>query len=153
MEIIVYTDGSHMKPSNKCGYGVHFPNNEFEDISRAFTKLPKTNQRAELYAIYKAIYTVNKKDTKLNILINTDSEYSIKSLTIWIKKWKKNNWIGSTGKEVMNQDIIKNIDNLMSEHEGKIKFKHVRAHTNKQDYDSIHNDITDGLAKQGALKS
>ena len=151
MEIIIFTDGSHMKPSNKCGYGVHFPNSDFKDISRPFTKLPKTNQRAELYAIYKAIKTVNKKDPKLNILINTDSEYSIKSLTIWIKNWKKNNWIGSSGKEVMNQDIIKEIDNLINENEGKIKFKHVRAHTNKSDYDSIHNEITDKLAKQGAL--
>ena len=32
-----------------------FPNGEFEDISRPFTKGEKTNQRAELYAIYKAI--------------------------------------------------------------------------------------------------
>jgi ribonuclease HI len=153
MEIIIFTDGSHLKPSNKCGYGVHFPNSEFEDVSRAFTKLPKTNQRAELYAIYKAIKIVNKADPNCNMIINTDSEYSIKSLTVWIKNWKKNNWIGSTGKEVMNQDIIKDIDNLINQHLGKIKFNHVRAHTGKSDYNSIHNEITDELAKQGALKT
>ncbi len=153
VEIIVFTDGSHIKPIDKCGYGIHFPNEEFNDVAKPFTQLPKTNQRAELYAIYKAIKIINKKDPTLNILINTDSEYSIKSLTIWIKNWKKNNWIGSTGKEVMNQDIIKKIDNLMSEHTGKIKFKHVRAHTGKQDYNSIHNEITDELAKQGAMQS
>jgi ribonuclease HI len=152
MEIIVFTDGSHLKPSNKCGYGIHFPNGEFEDVSRPFTKLPKTNQRAELYAIYKSIKIVNKADPNCNITINTDSEYSIKSLTVWIKNWKKNNWIGSTGKEVMNQDLIKDIDNLINKHLGKIKFNHVRAHTGKSDYNSIHNEITDELAKQGALK-
>jgi len=147
MDIIVFTDGSHIKQSDKCGYGVHFPNREFDDISKPFTKLPKTNQRAELYAIYKAIKKIQNKDKLYNIKIYTDSEYSIKSLTIWIKNWKKNNWIGSTGKEVMNQDIIKKIDNLIIEHIGKIEFIHVKAHTGKDDYNSIHNAITDELAK------
>lgn len=152
-EIIVFTDGSHMKPKNLCGYGVHFPNGEFEDISKPFTKGEKTNQRAELYAIYKAIKIISTHDKNFNIKIYTDSEYSIKSLTIWIKNWKKNNWISSTGKPVMNQDIIHKIDKLMENHLGKIKFSHVRAHTNKDDYESIHNDITDKLAKSGALQT
>lgn len=152
-EILVFTDGSHMKPKNLCGYGVHFPNGEFEDISKPFTKGEKTNQRAELYAIYKAIKIISNHDKNFNIKIYSDSEYSIKSLTIWIKNWKKNNWISSTGKPVMNQDIIHKIDKLMSEHLGKIKFSHVRAHTNKDNYESIHNDITDKLAKSGALQS
>jgi len=153
MNIEVFTDGSHLKPSDKCGYGIHFPNNEFNDISKPFIKLPKTNQRAELYAIYKAIKMVNKFNKNYNITINTDSEYSIKSLTVWIKNWKKNNWINSQNREVLNQDLIKDIDNLINKHLGKIKFNHVRAHTGKQDYDSIHNQITDELAKQGAHKS
>jgi len=152
-EIIVFTDGSHMKPKNLCGYGVHFPNGEFEDISKPFTKGEKTNQRAELYAIYKAIKIISNQNKNYNIKIYTDSEYSIKSLTIWIKNWKKNNWISSTGKPVMNQDIIHKIDKLMGEHIGKIKFSHVRAHTNKDDYESVHNDITDKLAKTGAFQS
>ncbi len=150
MEIIVYTDGSHIKPSNKCGYGVHFPNGDFPDISRPFIHLPRTNQRSELYAIYKAIKTVQERDKDLNISIYTDSEYSIKCLTEWIKKWKNNDWKSSSGKSVMNQDLIKKIDSIMEAHTGKIKFTHVRAHTNKLDYNSIHNDIVDKLARSGA---
>jgi len=149
-EIIVFTDGSHMKPSDRCGYGVHFPNGEFVDISRPFTKLPKTSQRAELYAVYKAIKTVHSENKKIDIKIHTDSQYSINSATVWIKNWKKNNWMSSSGKQVMNQDIIRNIDKLINKHDGKIKFVHVRAHTNKIDYNSIHNAITDELAKNGA---
>jgi ribonuclease HI len=148
-EIIVFTDGSHIKSKTKpfCGYGVHFPNGELPDISEEFTNKP-TNQRAELYAIYKAIKTINEYNKDINIKIYSDSEYSIKSMTIWIKNWKKNNWISSTGKPVMNQDIIKNIDELIINHNGKIKFKHVRAHTGKTDYESVHNDIVDKLARQ-----
>jgi ribonuclease HI len=150
-EIIVFTDGSHIKQKNLCGYGIHFPNGEFTDVSKKFIKTPLTNQRAELYSIYKAIKIISTHDKNLNILIYTDSEYSIKSLTVWIISWKQNNWISSTHKPVMNQDIIKKIDKLMEEHIGKIKFKHVRAHTGKQDFESIHNDITDKLAKQGSF--
>jgi len=139
-----------MKPSDKCGYAVHFPNKEYNDIAKPFTMLPKTNQRAELYAIYKGIKKINKDKPNENIEVYTDSEYSIKSLTLWIKKWKENNWIGSTGKAVMNQDIIRKIDNLIEKHKGGIKFIHVKAHTGKQDFNSIHNNITDELAKQGA---
>ena len=152
-KIIIFTDGSHIKPKDLCGYGIHFPNGEFKDIGQAFTKVPLTNQRAELYAIYKAIKIVNKHNDNLNILIYTDSEYSIKSLTVWIHNWKKNNWISSTKKPVMNQDIIKKIDKLIEEHVGKIKFKHVLAHTGRTDFESIHNDITDKLAKQGAYST
>ena len=55
--ITVFTDGSCIKTSNKilCGYGVYFPNNELKNISKKFTIEPLTNQRTELYAIYKAI--------------------------------------------------------------------------------------------------
>jgi ribonuclease HI len=150
-EIIVFTDGSCIKSKSNilCGIGIHYPNGEFQDVSKSFIKEPKTNQRAELYAIYKAIKTISHADKNLDIKIYTDSEYSIKSLTIWIKNWKKNNWVASTGKPVMNQDIIKKIDKLIEEHNGKIKFQHVKSHTGKTDYESIHNDIVDKLAKNG----
>jgi ribonuclease HI len=155
-EIIVFTDGSCIKNklnhNNLCGYGIHYPNGEFPDHSAKFTDTPLTNQRTELYAIYKAIENIHNSDKNLDIKIYSDSEYSIKSLTIWIHNWKKNNWIGSTGKPVMNQDIIEKIDNLIKEHNGKIKFQHVKSHTGKLDFESIHNDIADKLATSGARK-
>lgn len=151
-KILVFTDGSFVKHSNKCGYGVYFPNGEFENLSRRFKREPLTNQRAELYAIYKAIKAVQKKSLDFPIKIYTDSEYSIKSLTIWIKDWKKKNWKSSTGKDVMNQDLIKKIDTIMLKHIGKIEFQHVRAHTGKKDFESINNDIVDKLAKEGGEK-
>ena len=153
-EVIIFTDGSFVAATKACGYGVLFPNGEFSNISRRFKLEPKTNQRAELYAIYKAIKTVykNSKNKILNIKIYTDSEYSIKSLTVWIKTWKKNNWKSSGGKDVMNQDLIKMIDSIMGKHKGHIEFKHVRAHTGKKDFESINNDIVDKLAKDGGQK-
>lgn len=149
-QIIVFTDGSHIKGTNKCGYGIYFPNKELPNVSRSFDHPPITHQRAELYAIFKAIYYITKKLTVNKIIIYTDSKYSMDSLTVWIKKWKKNNWKTVTGSPVKNVDIIREIDNQISNFKGKIEFIHVSAHTNKQDFLSISNHMADVLAKAGA---
>ena len=174
-EIKIFTDGSYVKATGACGYGVLFPNKEYENISKPFTIVPKTNQRAELYAIYKGIKTVYKgiknevtggtngvnggingvnrgTNRVTNIIIYTDSEYSIKSLTRWIINWKKNNWKATTGKDVLNQDLIVKLDKLIEKFKakyGSIKFVHVRSHTGKRDFESINNDLVDVLAKKG----
>lgn len=157
-EIKVFTDGSFVNNTKECGYGVVFPNKEYPNISKPFTFGHKTNQRAELYAIYKGIKTVykdlkenNTVNQKVNIIIYTDSEYSIKSLTIWIMKWKNNNWKTANGKDVLNQDIIIKLDTLIEKYKkfGIIKFIHVRSHTGHNNFESINNDLADNLAKKG----
>ena len=151
--VVAYTDGSFVKGNPpKCGYGIHFPNKEIEDVSKKFTKKPLTNQRAELYAIYKAIKIISENFTFDKIEIYTDSEYSIKSLTEWIVSWKKNGWKTANKKEVLNQDIIKKIDRKLQKYEGKIKFTHVRSHTGKTDKHSLGNAEADKLATSGARK-
>lgn len=148
--IIVYTDGSYQKAG--CGYGVYFPNKELRNISRKFTKEPLTNQRAELYAIYKALKKICRYFTFNKIQIYSDSEYSIKSLTIWKRKWKENNWISSSKNPVKNTDIIIKIDEILEKHKDKIEFTHVRAHTGKTDKHSLGNEKADKLATTGAKK-
>ena len=154
-EIIVFTDGSYSKKNNKilCGYGVYFPNKEIPNISAPLTTKPLTSQRAELYAIYAALKAIEKymleiKNYGKKIIIYSDSQYSIKSLTIWIKKWKNNNWKSTTGKNVKNTDIIRAIDDCLGKK--NVIFKHVRSHTEKTDFNSKGNEYADILAKTGA---
>ena len=150
----VFTDGSCIRRKKiLCGYGIHFPNKEIPDISRTFTREPLTNQRAELFAIYVALILISKKiilDKRDKIIIYSDSEYSIKCLTVWIHDWIKKSWILSTGKVVKNQDILKPIHEIMNKFKCGIEFVHVRSHTNKKDYESIGNKIADELATRGA---
>lgn len=140
--IEIFTDGSFKK--DHCGIGIYFPKKEFPNVSLKFTIEPLTNQRAELYAILVALKLVESDVNlkKQDVVIYSDSEYSIKSLTIWIKKWKLNNWNKNT---VKNQDLIKPIDQLLSKL--NVTFKHVRSHTGKTDRLSIGNDYADKLAK------
>lgn len=151
--IDVFTDGSAMnkKDGIYCGYGVYFPNSEFYNIYDKFRIKPLTNQRAELFAIYKAIRIIRKKSKHVDINIYTDSMYSINSLTIWIESWIKNDWKTANKKEVMNKDIINVIYSMIKKHKGIIKFIHVKAHTNGTSYEAKCNEIVDDLAKKGAL--
>lgn len=154
-EIIAYTDGSLIRKNKQiyCGYGIYFPNGEYKSISRKFTHEPITNNRAELYAILKAIILTNIIDNKrkqsgkqriLKLTIYSDSEYSVKTYVEWLPKWLKN------GKDYLNKDIIDETFKTMQNVGFKVNFVHIRAHTGKNDKHSVNNDIVDKLAKKGA---
>ena len=146
--IIIYTDGSCMKRhKNIAGCGVHFPNNEYTDISEKFLHTPITNQRAELYAILLAIRTVTENNTYRNasIIIHSDSEYSINCITKWCKGWEKNKWRRADNSELKNLDIIIPIYELYNKH--TIQLIHVRAHCG-----ILGNEIADTLATDAAKR-
>jgi ribonuclease HI len=149
-EIIVFTDGSCIQ-HKAAGYGIYFPNKEVENISKKFKIKPITNQRAELYAIYKAIKIIISKLAFKKIIIYTDSLYSIKSLTIWIHNWRINDWKTTKGKPIKNLDIIKKIFDYLQKYNTKIFFEHVKSHTNGTDFNSISNNKADELAKIGCF--
>ena len=149
-DLIIFTDGActkNGKQDAKAGYGVYFPNNEFQNISEKFTQTPITNQRAELYAIYTAL---NKSVVELNrynqIIIYSDSLYSIKSLTEWIKNWEKNGWKTANNKPVQNLDIIRPIYSIIKDNKDRIQFRHVKSHTGGNSFEELGNDHADKLA-------
>jgi len=150
--IEVYTDGSFKKTKTGgiCGYGIYFPKKELRNVAAPFKHGSITNNRAELFAILQAIIRIKNSFTFDIINIYTDSEYSQKSLTVWINSWKKNDWKNSKNKPVENQDIIKKIDKYLQRFHGKINIQWVRAHTGNQDYHSINNAKADVLANKGA---
>ena len=151
MEIIVYTDGSHVKGSNVAGYGIHFPNKELPDVSEPFLIKPITHNRAELYAIYIAIKIITDIG-RTNIKIYSDSMYSVNSINKYIYDWAKNSWKKANKKPVKNIDIFKQIYKFLMNPDISIQLIHVRAHTGKYDPISIGNDVADRLAVAGSYK-
>ncbi len=147
--INIYTDGACInngKKTAKAGIGIYI-SDDFT-VSEKLKGLP-TNQRAELYAILKALLIIDILNYK-NINIYTDSMYSINCITKWVKGWKKNGWKDSKKKDVKNKDLIDNIDKIYSKY-NHIHFNHVEAHTNKTDIHSIGNDKADKLARNSLL--
>jgi len=150
MPTVVFTDGACSRNGHKdakAGYGIHFPNEEFPDVSMPFTFGKATNQRAELFAILQALKMALKIDK--SVAIYTDSDYSIKSITSWASGWKRRGWTTSSGSKVKNLDIIEPLYNLYVANASRINFKHVRSHTGKKDPISLGNEKADKLATEG----
>lgn len=162
--IEVFTDGSCFNKNDEpvCGVGVFFPNKEINNVSAKLTLKKKTSQRAELQAVIRALQkiykflNIGKKHNFNTILMKLDSIYVVNSINIWIKKWKNNNWKKSDKKDVLNQDLLKKIDNLilkLIDINITVNAQFVKAHTKKTDYDSLNNYQVDLLAKKGASKN
>jgi len=147
---IVFTDGSCQR--KMASMSVFFGIGDKRNIGEVLDIQRPTNQKAELYAILKALEIM--EPTK-NYLIYTDSQYSIDCLTKWYRSWIKNEWKTSKNKEVLNQEIIKPILNLMNYR--TVQFKHVRAHKKAPPKDSpkyipwFGNMMSDKLAQNAII--
>ena len=142
--IYIYTDGACKNNGKKnaiAGIGVYSENvyNISEKIEGR-----QTNQRAELYAILKAL-ELTKIDDYSTVYIYTDSLYSINCITKWIYGWINNGWLDKKKKPVKNKDIIQPIYNIYKKY-SNIRFIHIEAHTNKTDIHSLGNAKADELA-------
>jgi ribonuclease HI len=154
-EFHVFTDGAcsgNGKSWARGGIGIHFPKGQYRDISLPFLSPPITNQRAELEAIRKTLEVVIACKLLIGydeMIIYSDSDYSIKCITIWAPAWKRNGWKRSgvgAGGPLKNLDIIIPISELIAKLDKPIVFVHVRAHTGGSDYWSRGNEVADELA-------
>ena len=146
----VFTDGSCTKNGQKGakgGYAAWFPENrEWSSAARLSDIEPQTNQRAELSGIRLAVETLLTRGCQNeDIVIYTDSDYSINCLTKWITGWKNRGWKTAEGKDVLHQDLIKGISESLSKFRSH-RFHHVRAHTGGSDDLSVNNDVVDRMA-------
>lgn len=130
---IIYTDGSFA--NSACGFGVVIIATNGDKIT-AYGRVPldPTNNVAELYAIYVALSLVRG-----DVIIYSDSRYSIGCLTTYVHDWAKNGWGG-----VANRNIIEPTYNLTLNR--NVTFEYVPAHSGIE-----LNEEADKLANQGRL--
>lgn len=148
----VFTDGacsSNGKPGAKAGYAVWFPEHQSLSMSeRVPSNESQTNQRAELSAIHKATLIVEENGFHdEDIVVYTDSDYSINCLTKWISGWVARGWKTSAGADVLHRDLIEDTSRRLSKFKS-YRFVHVRSHTGKEDDLSKNNDIVDRMARK-----
>ncbi|SPO49005.1 related to Ribonuclease H [Moesziomyces antarcticus] len=147
-KINVYCDGSAVgngKKGARAGYGVWFEDQALHHLNEA-RRLPgkiQTNNRAELLAIVRAIQLCPNDGRQL--LIFTDSQYSMDAVTKWIDGWKENGWFTATGKEVLNKDLIVQLDHELNSRFPKPAMTYVKGHSGIEG-----NEIADRMAKLGA---
>ncbi len=147
--MIIYTDGACKNNQNKlirtAGCGVFFNSPIINNLSVKLEGPKQTNQVAELTAcilgIEELINKSNSIDNAMHIMndliIKTDSMYTINCINTWFEGWKKKGWKKADGSNVENLELIKKIYNYTNTEGIHIKFKHVRSHQNEPSKESI----------------
>ena len=142
----IYTDGcciNNGQVNSKAGIGIYFGKDDNRNVSREIIG-KKTNNIAELTAIIET-YNIILDDIIANkkIMIMTDSMYCINCIGDYGKRMEKEKW----KKNIPNKDLVKQIYKMYNK-QVNVKFKHIRAHTNKTDIHSMGNHWADYLANK-----
>lgn len=99
----VYTDGSFVR-IGMAGAGVYFGRNHPRNLS---LKVEAHNpQQTELLAIVEALTSIRQWAPDDTFELYTDSDYALRSLTEWYKKWVSNGWTNVKGGRVSNRQLI-----------------------------------------------
>ncbi|MDJ0736071.1 MAG: ribonuclease HI [Nostocaceae cyanobacterium] len=126
----IYTDGACTGNPGPGGWGVliYFSDGSVHEMGDASEQT--TNNRMEMQAAIAALKFLQASGQQEPITLYTDSEYLINCVTKWVKGWKKRDWKKKDGKPVLNQDLLKQLDELNNRQ--VIKWQHVRGHTGNQ---------------------
>jgi len=136
--LYIFSDGnvkSNGKKNSKGGYSVYFgetlPFSQFN--TTIINNNQPTNNKMELSGIlyiFKVLSENLEIFLNINIVIVTDSLYSINCITKWADNWIKNDWVNSKKEPVKNKELIQKILNLhYNTRDIEISFKHVYSHT------------------------
>lgn len=147
----VFTDGAcsnNGRPGAKAGYAIWFPDHpSLSESARIPGGQAQTNQRAELSAIARAAVILDEKGYHdVDVILYTDSDYSISCLTKWLPGWVARGWKTSSGTDVLHRDLIEDTSRRLSKLKSH-RFVHVRAHTGGTDDLSKNNDVVDRMAR------
>ena len=138
----IYCDGACLNNPGEAGSGlaVYDASDKPTLLFGRYEKLG-TNNTAELNAFYKALSLASESNAK-EIIIFSDSKYSIDCITKWAYGWKAKGWTKKGG-EIKNLDIIKLSHALYEELKNKIQINHVKGHAGVEG-----NELADRMAGQ-----
>lgn len=145
--IEIYTDGSSLGNPGPGGWGIVIV--EGKKIIHELGGYEKntTNNRMELTAVIETFKYIIKNYKKDNITIFADSNYVLSGITSWIHNWEKNGWKTANKKQVLNQDLWKELIDLIRNYDNKINWQKVKGHSGH-----IYNDRADEIATTCAEK-
>ena len=139
--IEIYTDGSSLGNPGPGGWGVVITLGDKVIKELGGHDKNTTNNRMELMGVIKALEYVIKDHADGTIIIHADSTYVLGGVTTWIHNWEKNGWRTANKKEVMNQDLWKELIASVRAFKGTLTWQKVKGHAGVE-----HNERADVLA-------
>jgi ribonuclease HI len=141
--IEIFTDGSSLGNPGPGGWGtvITIDGKTFHELGGFESHT--TNNRMELMAVIEALKYINNEHQNGEIIIHADSAYVLGGVNGWIENWEKNGWRTANKKEVMNQDLWKELISLIRAFGGNLKWQKVKGHSGHE-----HNDRADEIATQ-----
>ncbi|XP_058121340.1 ribonuclease H1 isoform X1 [Anopheles coustani] len=141
----VYTDGScegNGQAHAAAGLGVYFGEGHALNTAQPVSGRA-TNNCGEIQAASMAIRLARAQGVR-RLMVNTDSQFLINSITKWLPGWKRRNWTLASGGEVKNKTDFQELERELSSGDIEIKWNHVDAHCG-----IAGNERADELARQG----
>lgn len=135
--IEIYTDGACSQNPGPGGWAALLVYDGKEKIVTGAVA-DTTNNRMELSAAVGGLSAV-EHDSPIHVI--TDSMYVHGGITGWLEKWKQNGWITSDRKAVKNEDLWRQLDELVARLE--VEWFWVKAHSGHP-----YNDRVDALARK-----
>jgi len=145
--INVFTDGAcrnNGKPGAEAGIGVYFAEDDPRNVCKRQVG-KQTNNTAELGAVVE-VFKILEDEIRdgVNVVIYSDSEYTIRWCGEFGKKCEKKGW-PTVGKTVPNAELGQELYTKFTAHDNVI-IKHIKAHTGQCDVLSLGNEGADMLA-------
>jgi len=144
--ITVFTDGAcsnNGQPTAKAGLGVYFGKDDKRNVSKPIIG-KQSNNTAELSAVIE-VFTILMKEIESGeeIIIYSDSTYTIRWSSDYGSKCEKNGW--QSEKPIPNLELGKTLYLLCKKYEN-VKLEHIKAHTGLTDELSLGNEGADMMA-------
>jgi ribonuclease HI len=143
-DLIIFSDGCCSKnPGGMIGSGISvYRNQAFTEAWYGLFSDSGTSNLAELNALHQALLIAKGHYNKgTPSFIFSDSNYSVKAVTLWAAGWARNGWKTREKKDVKNQEIIAKCLSLYTELKDKVTIEHCPGHAGIEG-----NEIADRMA-------
>ncbi|XP_063720192.1 uncharacterized protein LOC134846735 [Symsagittifera roscoffensis] len=105
-----------------------------------------TNNAAELESVIISVRQGEQEAILDDLLVLSDSEYTVNCVNRGIREWKSNDWTLRSGARAKNVDLLKELDHLRRLNKNW-RLRYVPAHQ-----DVFGNEMADYLANEGAKR-